>query len=74
MVANVEIVVLDIDRLPWAGSDALPAEETLGHVIPYSGWNRVFSLQNSFVEAFKGDAVLDETVHWLAPFLRRLED
>ena len=68
--SDVKIIILYVDRLFWAGTDALPAEKTFGYVIPYGDWNWMFSLQNHRLKTFKGYAVLHKAVYRFAPLLR----
>ena len=73
MFAIIKVIVLHVDCLSWTGAYTLPTEKAFGYVVPYGDCNWVFSWQNLFVEALKRNLVLDEAIHWLAPFLRRFK-
>ena len=64
---NIEVVVFDIDSLPWAGADALPAKEAFWYVVPNREFDRLGGRYDAFMEAFEGGGVLHKIVDWLAP-------
>ncbi len=64
---NIEVVVFHIDRLPWAGADALPAKKAFGYVVPNREVGRLGGRYDAFMEAFEGGGVLHKIVDWLAP-------
>jgi hypothetical protein len=48
--ANVEVIILHVNRMPWAGAYALPTEKTFRYVVPYGGWHEASFRRNQLVE------------------------
>lgn len=65
--SKIEIVILYVDGLAWAGADALPAKEAFRHVIPYRHRNRSIAREYVFIETLNRWAVLHKNISWLAP-------
>lgn len=72
--SKIEIVILYVNGLAWAGADALPAKEAFRHVIPYRNRNGLVVQQNVFVETFQGWVVLYKNVLWLAAVSQEFEN
>ena len=64
---NIEVVIFHIDSMPWAGTDALPAQEAFGYVVPNREVDWLGGGYDAFMEAFERGGVLHKIVDWFAP-------